>query len=270
MREGAEARLPCRGASGLRESAARRGGGSCCARRRSISPSCLSRQRRSSPSSLSRFSRAGSFCGRAAACGCRRCSGACAPSAAFRGVRRDGRMFPTGLASSPPAMSRPLRSFFFGARHPDVIYVMKRELYWIPFLGWYMLRTGMIPLDRSKGLRASTASSARRTAAGAAWRGRCLSSLKVRAMLPGCAVLICRGRRCLPGSSGCPVVPVALDSGRVWGRNSFVKRPGCVTVRYLPPLDPSPCAARALGASARRRGGGLGAPARGGGLGRGT
>jgi len=38
-------------------------------------------------------------------------------------------------------------------------------------------------------------------------------------------------------SLGLPVVPVALDSGRLWPR-SFVKRPGVVTIRMGEPIPP--------------------------------
>ncbi len=34
-----------------------------------------------------------------------------------------------------------------------------------------------------------------------------------------------------------PVVPVALDSGRVWPRKGL-KRPGVVTFRFFPPIPP--------------------------------
>ena len=34
------------------------------------------------------------------------------------------------------------------------------------------------------------------------------------------------------------VVPVALDSGVFWGRRSFAKRPGTITVRFLEPIQP--------------------------------
>jgi 1-acyl-sn-glycerol-3-phosphate acyltransferase len=37
---------------------------------------------------------------------------------------------------------------------------------------------------------------------------------------------------------GCPVVPVALNSGVFWGRRSFVKRPGRIVVEFLPPIEP--------------------------------
>ena len=37
---------------------------------------------------------------------------------------------------------------------------------------------------------------------------------------------------------GCPVVPVALNSGVFWGRRRFVKRPGRIVVEFLPPIEP--------------------------------
>ena len=39
-------------------------------------------------------------------------------------------------------------------------------------------------------------------------------------------------------TTGLPVVPVALNSGHVWPRNSWTKRPGIVDVRFLPPIAP--------------------------------
>ena len=39
-------------------------------------------------------------------------------------------------------------------------------------------------------------------------------------------------------ASGLPVVPVALNSGHVWPRNSWMKYPGLVTVEFLDPIDP--------------------------------
>ena len=39
-------------------------------------------------------------------------------------------------------------------------------------------------------------------------------------------------------STGLPVVPVALNSGHVWPRNSWLKYPGKVTVEFLTPIEP--------------------------------
>jgi 1-acyl-sn-glycerol-3-phosphate acyltransferase len=35
-----------------------------------------------------------------------------------------------------------------------------------------------------------------------------------------------------------PVVPVAVDSGRLWPRGRFVKRPGTVTMRFMDSIAP--------------------------------
>ncbi len=35
-----------------------------------------------------------------------------------------------------------------------------------------------------------------------------------------------------------PVVPVALNSGRFWGRRAFLKHPGVITIEYLDPIPP--------------------------------
>ena len=42
----------------------------------------------------------------------------------------------------------------------------------------------------------------------------------------------------LYAETGLPVVPVALDSGRFWGRRTFIKRPGRITVDVLEPIPP--------------------------------
>jgi 1-acyl-sn-glycerol-3-phosphate acyltransferase len=39
-------------------------------------------------------------------------------------------------------------------------------------------------------------------------------------------------------STGLPVVPVALNSGRVWPRNRWIKHPGTVDVLFLDPIEP--------------------------------
>lgn len=34
-----------------------------------------------------------------------------------------------------------------------------------------------------------------------------------------------------------PIIPMALNSGLFWGRNSFIKRPGKVVFEFLPPIE---------------------------------
>ncbi len=37
---------------------------------------------------------------------------------------------------------------------------------------------------------------------------------------------------------GVPVVPVALNSGLFWGRRTFIKKPGRITLEFLEPIAP--------------------------------
>ena len=120
---------------------------------------------------------------------------------------------------------------------PNPAVVMKRELLAIPIYGWYSLRMGMIPVDRS------ASSLAMRQMLRAAER----AAAENRAI-----VIFPEGTRTAPGAAphylpgvaglyrhlNLPVVPVAIDSGLLWGRNAFRKHPGTVTFQYLPPIMP--------------------------------
>jgi 1-acyl-sn-glycerol-3-phosphate acyltransferase len=46
------------------------------------------------------------------------------------------------------------------------------------------------------------------------------------------------GVAALYGDLGLPVVPVALNSGLFWGRRSFHKKPGTITIEFLPAIAP--------------------------------
>jgi 1-acyl-sn-glycerol-3-phosphate acyltransferase len=114
--------------------------------------------------------------------------------------------------------------------------VMKRQLADIPGWGWVARRYGVIPVDREGGASALR---------------RMLKAAR-EAIADGRPILIFpEGTRVAPGetpplqpgfaglyrSLALPVVPVALDSGRVW-RRSFVKSPGLVTMQVGEPIPP--------------------------------
>ena len=128
-------------------------------------------------------------------------------------------------------------TLIFALLLPDCAYVLKRELYFVPLFGQLLARSRPIAIDRSAG--------------GSALR-RMLGSAE-RAIEEGRAIVIFpEGTRTAPGEHGryqpgaaalyqrldVPVVPVALDSGLYWGRRQFVKRPGTITIRFLPPIPP--------------------------------
>lgn len=124
-----------------------------------------------------------------------------------------------------------------GLAHPYCAFVLKRELVWLPIWGWYLLRLGMIPIDRSKGL----VSLRKITEAAGKLAGRGQSILIFpqgtrtppgtdRPYLPGVAAIY--------KGANVPVVPVALNSGLFWPRKLMHKQPGIITVEYLEPIEP--------------------------------
>jgi 1-acyl-sn-glycerol-3-phosphate acyltransferase len=122
----------------------------------------------------------------------------------------------------------------------DPAVVIKRELQFVPFYGWYATRAGSIFIDRKGG-------------AGAL---RSLLAAAKRAVAVGRPVVIFpQGTRTAPGSPvsaapyqpgiaalyrelGVPLVPAAVNSGLYWGRRAFMKRPGRIAVQFLEPIPP--------------------------------
>ena len=121
---------------------------------------------------------------------------------------------------------------------PPQVHVLKRELLWIPFFGWGLALMSTIAIDRSRGaaaLRAIARRGRERLAQGF-WvvvfpEGTRVPPGSARAYHPGGAWLAC--------ASGAPVVPVAHNAGLFWPRNAFLKRPGTVTVRIGPAIEPA-------------------------------
>lgn len=115
--------------------------------------------------------------------------------------------------------------------------VMKSELGRIPLWGRLTRAYGIIPVDRDGG--GSALRKLLRAAGEAVAEGRPI-------------VIFPEGTRVAPGERpplepgfaglyralNLPVVPVALDSGLIWPRRGFVKRPGVVTMRFGAPIPP--------------------------------
>ncbi len=116
-------------------------------------------------------------------------------------------------------------------------YVLKEELIRVPLFGSYLKQCGMIPVDREGG--GSALKQLLRAARAAVAQGRSILIYpegtrtppgERRPFHPGVAALY--------GDLGVPVVPVALNSGLFWGRRSFHKKPGTITIEFLPPIAP--------------------------------
>jgi len=115
--------------------------------------------------------------------------------------------------------------------------VLKRELADLPLWGWVVRRYGVIPVDRAGG--AAALRRMMRAAAAAIADGRPILIFPEGTRVPpGARPPLQPGFAGLYRALGLPVVPVALDSGRLWPRHRFAKRPGRVTFAFGEPLPP--------------------------------
>lgn len=114
--------------------------------------------------------------------------------------------------------------------------VMKRELAQIPVWGWAARRYGVIVVDRAANAKALR--QMMREAKAALGEGRSVLIFpEGTRVAPGETPPIRSGFAGLYRALGLPVVPVALDSGRLWPRRG-PKRPGTVTFRFGVPIAP--------------------------------
>lgn len=132
---------------------------------------------------------------------------------------------------------------------PDPVFVWKKELKHLPFFGWALARVPGICVDRGAGkeaLRQLTAQGRQRLAEGYS----VVVFPEGTRVPPGAQRRYKIGGAHLAVESGAPVVPVALNSGEVWGRNAFFKRPGAVTVSIGPLIESAGLGAEEVNARA--------------------
>ena len=151
-----------------------------------------------------------------------------------RGMKPEYRRAPYIFASKHQST---WETFFFNFLFHDPAYVLKRNLLWVPPFGWFFARLGMIPIDRTDGMKSL----------------KFLVKRSKQVLAQGRPIVIYpEGTRTLPSTPpdykagvymiykqcGVPVVPVALNSGCLWPRRQFLKRPGTIVVEVLDPIEP--------------------------------
>lgn len=120
---------------------------------------------------------------------------------------------------------------------PDAAYVLKRELMWIPLFGWYLARSGMIPVDRGK--RSKALDGITRHAGEALSRGRQVIIFpEGTRRSPGAEPSYKYGVTHLYARLHAPVVPVAINAGLFWPRRAFSHRRGTIVLEFLPAIPP--------------------------------
>ena len=119
----------------------------------------------------------------------------------------------------------------------DPAFILKRELMWIPFFGWYAAKARSVPVDRSAGSKALTLMNARARDEAAQGRQIMIFPEGTR-RAAGAPPAYKYGVAHLYSTLGVPCVPIALNSGLYWPRRQFLRRPGTIVVEILEPIPP--------------------------------
>ncbi|MFI0396614.1 lysophospholipid acyltransferase family protein [Paracoccus jiaweipingae] len=121
---------------------------------------------------------------------------------------------------------------------PRRAFIMKKQIMYVPIMGWFAKKVGSVPIDRSRGSSAKTA-----------------IVTAVRKVMPrglGQLIIYPEGTRTRPGQhrpykpgaailyqeTGLPCVPVATNAGMFWPKEGLLIRPGIAVIEFLDPVPP--------------------------------
>lgn len=127
--------------------------------------------------------------------------------------------------------------FVLGLGHP-LVYVFKKELLYVPFFGWGIALLRMIPIDRSKGKDAFAQVvevGKKRLAHDDVWVIMFPEGTRTKVGTQGKYKL---GGARFAVETGAQIVPIAVNSGECWPKNSFLKYPGTITVSIGKTIQP--------------------------------
>jgi 1-acyl-sn-glycerol-3-phosphate acyltransferase len=154
----------------------------------------------------------------------------------IRYVIEGGENLPKGPAIIISKHQSSWETLAFQQIFPPQVWVLKRELLWVPFFGWGLALTNPIAIDRGAGRKAveQIVEQGRARLDAGRWvvvfpeGTRVAQGFRRRHGIGG-AVLAAR--------TGYPVVPVAHNAGSFWPRRGFYKRPGTIRVVIGPLIE---------------------------------
>ena len=118
---------------------------------------------------------------------------------------------------------------------PPHVWVMKREILWIPFVGWGCMLARCIAIDRKAGNQVLAQGKDRMDRFGA-W---VMVFPEGTRMAPGETRRYGSSGTLLAAQEGRKIVPVAHNAGYFWPRRGLLKKRGTIRVIIGPPIDPA-------------------------------
>lgn len=120
-------------------------------------------------------------------------------------------------------------TLYMESRFPPQCWIVKKELLWLPFVGWSLMAIRCIAIDRSSGQSAReqiVEQGAQRIKQGM-WVSIFPEGTRIA---PGKAGRYGIGGALLATRTGTPILPIAHNAGEYWPRYAFRKRPGTIRV----------------------------------------
>ena len=118
------------------------------------------------------------------------------------------------------------------------IFILKKELLRIPLFGWYLKKIGSIDIIREK-ITKENLNFFEKIKNATQKNNRPLlifpqgTRVKFNDRSP-----FKKGVGRIYESLGLPCIPIALNSGKIWPKNSFIKYPGNIHISFLEPIRP--------------------------------
>jgi 1-acyl-sn-glycerol-3-phosphate acyltransferase len=144
---------------------------------------------------------------------------------------------PAGAALVAPKHQCMLDVFAQFTWLPATAFVMKKELAWIPWFGWYGKKAGAIVIDREGSTR-TMRQVIREGTERFKWGAQVVIFPEGHRQLIGAAPDYKPGIAALYRELNVPVHPVATNAGEHWSAKGLKLRPGLIVYEYLPPIPP--------------------------------
>jgi 1-acyl-sn-glycerol-3-phosphate acyltransferase len=119
---------------------------------------------------------------------------------------------------------------------PQQVWVLKRELLWIPFFGWGLWLTAPIAINRSSGKKALKQMETQGL-------DRLKKGFFIIIFPEGTRIDVNEDKKYHIGGSwlskklSSPILPISHNAGYFWAKNSFLKKPGQIKIKIGPLIE---------------------------------